>query len=54
MRFYDFEREIEISIEELEAEFKELREARETEAICFEDYLENCMDYNNGTLEVIR
>lgn len=54
MRFWDFEREIEISIEELEAEYRELRETHETEAISFQDYLENCMDYNNGTLEVVR
>ena len=49
----DFERDEFITLDELKEEFQELKNSGNTEADTFEDYLSNCMDYNNGTLEEV-
>lgn len=48
-KFYDTEKEEYITIEELEKEYNELKANNETES--FKDYINNCMWWNNGTLE---
>ena len=49
--FYDVESEQYITIEELRQQYEELKEAGETEADSFEEYLDNCMTKNNGALD---
>lgn len=49
--FYDVESERYITIEELRQQYEELKEAGETEADFFEEYLDNCMTKNNGALD---
>lgn len=51
IKFRDVEHNEIITIDELEAEYKELYANGETEAETFSDYIENCMTYNNGCLE---
>ena len=48
--FYDFEHDEVLTLTQLEAEYKELKEAGETEAETFKDYLTNCLS-NDGCLE---
>ena len=51
--FYDSEYDEYITVSELECQYKELYANRETEAETFKDYINNCMYWNNGTLEEI-
>ena len=53
-KFYDTEHDKEITLEELQAEFEDLKASGDTESETFEQYLSNCMTYNNGTLEEIQ
>ena len=52
-RFIDTETDDIFTIEELEQEYNELKASGDTESETFEQYLSNCMTYNNGTLEEI-
>lgn len=52
-KFYDTEHDKVITLEELQAEFEDLKASGDTESETFEQYLSNCMTYNNGTLEEI-
>ena len=52
-KFIDNETNEIITIEELKAEYKELKANNETEAENFTDYLQNCTD-KNGTLREIK
>ena len=54
MLFYDFENYEIITEEQLYAEYMELKTEGNTETETFADYVENCMDYNNGALERYR
>lgn len=51
--FFDTESEQYISESELEKEYNELKANNETDTENFEDYLENCLTKNNGTLEKV-
>ena len=52
-KFLDIERDEVITLEELRAEFEDLKASGDTESETFEQYLTNCMTKNNGTLEEI-
>lgn len=52
-KFYDTENDEEITLEELQQEYEQLKANGDTESETFEQYLSNCMTYNNGTLEEI-
>lgn len=52
-KFYDSDYDRYYTIEELETQFEELKANGETDAETFEEYLDNCMYYNNGTLEEV-
>ena len=51
--FYDSEYEEYITIDELEKQYKELKANGDTEAETFKDYINNCMWWNNGSLEEV-
>ena len=52
--FYDTENNEYITITQLENEYNELKANGNTEAETFKDYMNNCMWWNNGTLEEVR
>ena len=52
-KFYDTENDEEITLKELQQEYENLKASGDTESETFEQYLSNCMTYNNGTLEEI-
>lgn len=54
MLFWDFEREELLTEEQLKLEYEELKSNGGTEAETFTEYLDNCMEWNNGTLELYR
>lgn len=53
MRKFRDEEENIITLEELESEYRQLKESGDTESESFEDYIENCTDKNGMLTEVI-
>ena len=52
-KFRDNETNEVVTIDDLVKEFADLKANNQTESTSFEEYVINCMDYNNGTLEEI-
>lgn len=50
-RFYDLELDEIVTLAELREEYEALKSYGDTEAESFEEYLSNCMYWNNGTLK---
>lgn len=53
MRFEDTETGEVLTVEDLTMEFNDLKASGETEAETVDQYISNCMWYNNGTLEEV-
>lgn len=53
LRFEDTETGEVLTVEDLTREFEELKASNGTEAETVDQYISNCMWYNNGTLEEV-
>ncbi len=53
-KFYDVDRDETITIEQLEKEYNEIKAIGGTDSETFDEYIINCLTYNNGTLEEIK
>ena len=53
-KYYDIEQEQIVTREQLFVEYKELIESGNIETVTFEQYINNCLTRNNGTLEIIK
>ena len=53
-KFYDVDRDEIITIQQLGKEYAEIKAVGGTDSETFDEYIINCLTYNNGTLEEIK